>query len=85
MTFEQTRWIAEIGILAWATLVFYLWRSDNGDGKRKAIATFLTLGLFYPFMKFEAQRPLTKREMFGWMIVLLLMVLAISLNLAGVF
>lgn len=85
MTFEQTRWIGMAVMIAWTILIIYFWKADNGDGKKKSIATFLTLGLYYPFMKDDAQRPLKKREIFGFMLVLLLIGIAVTLNLLGVF
>ncbi len=78
--YDQLIWIVLAGMLVWIGVVIYLWQSDAGDGKRKSVAAFMVLGFFYPLLKRDSLRALSRRELFGWMIVLTMMCIAVILS-----
>lgn len=73
-------WYAIVGVVLGALGIGMLWvLSRPGGAERHRIAGFLTFGPFWPFVGdyFSRRGGLTRREVIGWGIVLIVMVLAV--------
>jgi hypothetical protein len=76
-------WYAIVGIVVGALGIGMLWvLSRPGGAERHRITGFLMFGPFWPFVGpyFSRRGGLTRREVIGWVVVLIVIVLAVVLS-----
>jgi uncharacterized membrane protein len=76
-------WYAIVGLVLGVLGIGMLWvLSRPGGTERHRITGFLMFGPFWPFVGsyFSRRGGLTRREVIGWAIVLIVMVLAVVLS-----